>query len=666
MATKRLGEKLVEAGLVSAEAVEQALGQQKITGHRLGDCLVDLGLVQESALLRFLAGEFKTRFVSADKLAKARIPPEVLDKVPVRMAEQQCFVPLAYDRERKLLSIVMAEPQNAELVKEIQLVTAMDEVFAYIGLRSAIFAAIKKHYYGDPTAFAALEHGGVAALKNDVAGIQRAWEGSAEASRIGPAPPATGPKSVMIDGAARPGTSGSSRGTSGRANPTQLREALGAVRGTVGENDFVETLNIIIGLLEMNRKELRGHSAQVARQSSLIARRIGLQPRELAQVSIAAYLHDLGKRPDRHFTLTALAKTPELRAEAKRYLRAPIKLFETVHLSGGVNAILAQLYEAYDGSGLPQGVKGDDIHAGARIIAAVEDFLDLTRNPANPFGRVLAKGEALALLTENAGKLYDPVVIDALQHLTSGDLIKQRLETDGRYVLVADPDEGMRTDLLDALSKVGLPAQTVLKLDGVIDALQTGEGDVVCVGLAYGVPDLAQLLAWIRTRPESAAVPVVVLGEPTDAQSKDRLLQAGVTNIVPAPLNPDAAAEMIRGLYIDRIENGGPGHVVRGSYDELAPLELVRILGKGRKSGRLLVRNGPQEGFLQMEKGRIIYAAYAGKTAEEAVSHVLTLPMAEFSYEPETLPAELPHVDKDLEVVARELEATAGQSAPAA
>ncbi len=663
MATKRLGEKLIEAGLVSAEAVEQALGQQKITGHRLGDCLVDLGLIQESALLRFLASEFKTRFVSADKLSKARIPPEVLDKVPVRMAEQQVFIPLAYDPERKLLSIVMSEPQNAELVKEIQLVTAMEEVFAYIGLRSAILAAIKKHYYGDPTAFAALEKGGVAALKNDVASIQRAWEGGGESSRVGPAPPGTGPRSVMLDGNARQGT-GASRGTSGRANPTQLREALGAVRGTIGENDFVETLNILVGLLEMNRKDFRAHSAQVARQASLIARRIGLQPRELAHVSIAAYLHDLGKPQGKHFTLTALAKTPELRAEAKRYLRAPVKLFETVHLSGGVNTVLAQLYEAYDGTGLPQGVKGDDIHAGARIIAAVDDFLDLTRNPGNPLGRALSKSEALALMTEGAGKLYDPMVIDALTHLTSGDLLRQRLDTDGRYVLVADPDEGMRTDLLDALSKVGLPAQTVLKLDGVVDALQAGEGDVVCVGLAYGVGDLTALLQWIRTRPESASVPVVVLGEPTDAQSKDRLVQSGVTNIVPVPLHPDEAATMIRGLYSDRIENGGPGHIVRGSFDELAPLELVRILARGKKSGRLLVRNGPQEGFLQIEKGRIIFAAYSGKLADEAVSQLLTLPQAEFSYEPETLPADLPHVDKDLEVVARELEAA--QRAPAA
>ena len=58
---KRLGERLIEAGLASAEHIDSALQHQKITGHRLGDCLVELGLVQETALLRFLATEFKTR-----------------------------------------------------------------------------------------------------------------------------------------------------------------------------------------------------------------------------------------------------------------------------------------------------------------------------------------------------------------------------------------------------------------------------------------------------------------------------------------------------------------------------------------------------------------------------------------------------------------------------
>ena len=633
---KRLGEKLIEAGLVSAEAVEQALSHQKITSHRLGDCLVELGLMQEGALLRFLAAEFKTRFVSAEKLAQAKIAPEVLEKVPVRMAEKQDFLPIAFDAERRILSIVMAEPQNEALVKEIAIITDMTEVFAYVGVRSAIQAAIKKHYYGDPTAFASMQSG--ASMQQDARKLAGAYEG-AEGGR---------------DVSSRTSISGSGK-TSSRVNPTQLREALGAVRGTVGENDFVETLNILVGLLEMPRKEFRGHSAQVARQSQLIARRIGLQPRDVAHTSVAAYLHDLGKKPDKHFTLPLLAASPEAKAEAKRYARAPIKLFETVHLPGGVNAVLAQIYEAYDGTGVPQGVKGEDISAGARIIAAVDAFFELTRNPFNLHGRVMTKHEAIASMREQAGTLFDPVVVDTLDVLQSGDLLKQRVEQDGRQVFVADPDEAVRTDLMDSLAKDGLVVQSVIKLDGLIDAVLANEADTLVVGLGYGVGDIVALVQFVRARPESAALPVLLLGDPTDPASRERLVQAGVNGFIPLPLVPDEAATTIRTAYLDRLEHGGLGHVVRGSFDELAAMELSKVLGATRKSGRLTVRNGPQEGYLQFERGCIIYALFADKKGEAAIQPLLTLPQADFAFDPEAMLTEMPNVDRDFDLVARQL-----------
>lgn len=639
---KRLGERLIEAGLASAEAVDSALQHQKITGHRLGDCLVELGLVQETALLRFLATEFKTRYVSADKLAKATIPPEVLDKVPVRMAEAQCFLPIAYDAERKILSVVMAEPQKADLVREIALVTEMNEVFPFIGVRNAILAGIKKHYYGDPTAFASLESGAVQSVPRP--STPSGLRDPNEPSRV----------TAMPDPSSRTSVSGSGRSSS-RLNPTQLREALGAVRGSVGENDFLETLNILVSLIEMPRKDFRSHSAQVARQSALIARRIGVPPRDVANTQIAAYLHDLGKKADRHFTLPLLASNPDLKGEAKRYLRAPVKLFETVHLPTQVNSLLAHLYEAWDGSGIPQGVKGEDIPAGARIIACVDAFLDYTRNPFNPMGRILPKQEALDTLHAQGGALFDPVVVDALITLQSGDLLKQRVETDGRQIFIADPDEATRTDLMDAVSKMGLVVQSVLKLDGVIDAVLANEADTVTVGLGYGVGDIVALTQFIRARPESASLPVLVLGDPTDAQTKDRLLQAGITGFVPNHGNPDDAAVVIRGAYADRVEHGGPGHVVRGSFDELAAAELVRILGSARKSGRLVVRSGPQEGHLQLERGRVMHAAFADKKGEPAITTLLSLPQAEFQFDPESVLTEMPNVDKDLEVLARQL-----------
>ena len=123
------------------------------------------------------ARTFASQGGSADKLAKVKIPTEVMDKVPVRMAEAQKFIPIAIDGERKILSIVAAEPQNTSLMDEIALVTGMDEVYAFIGLRSAIEAAIRKHYYGDPTAFASFDPAGnPGGGRSDVAAMTAAYE----------------------------------------------------------------------------------------------------------------------------------------------------------------------------------------------------------------------------------------------------------------------------------------------------------------------------------------------------------------------------------------------------------------------------------------------------------------------------------------------------------
>ncbi len=638
---KRLGERLVEAGLASAEAIDQALAHQKITGHRLGDCLVELGLVAENALLRFLAQQFNTRFVSAEKLARATIAPHVLDKVPVRMAEAQDFLPVALDAERKILSIVMAEPQNTDLTREIALVTEMNEVFAFVGVRSAIQAGIKKHYYGDPTAFSALEQGaGVQALQPVAL---RTYE--AADSRM-----------AVLPGTGSGERSGSSSGrSSSRINGTQLRDAMGNVRGAVAEGDYLETLNVLVSMIEVSRKDFRGHSAQVARQAGLIARRMGLQPREITQTSTAAYLHELGKRTDKHFTLPMMAMHPETRGEAKRFVRTPIKLFESVHLPPAVNAILAHLYEAFDGSGVPQGAKGEDIPAPARIIAAVDAFLDLTRNPSNPFGRILSKQEALAFLVEQANTLFDPVIVDTLAALQSGDLLRQRVENDGRQILIADPDEAVRTDLLDALGRAGLVVQTVMKLDGMVDAALGNEVDTLVVGLGYGVSDLVAMTQFIRARPESTSVPVLVVGNPTDPTSRERLVQVGVTGFVPLPLSPEEAAVTIRAAYADRVAHGGPGRLVRGNFEELGAADLVAILGAGHKSGRLTVRHGAQEGHLQMERGRVVFAQLGDKKGEPAISALLAVAQAEFQYDPEMLLTDMPNVDLNLDVIARQL-----------
>lgn len=633
---KKLGERLIESGLITAESLEKALQQQRITGHKLGDCLVEIGVLQEGTLLRFLAQEFNTRFVSTEKLAQAKIPPEVLDKVPVRMAEQQMVIPVAWDDERKALSLVMAEPQNESLVREIQLVTEAEEVHAFIALRSAILAAIRKFYYGDPTAFTLGQEPG--ATRGDLSAISRAYEStglkSSPALRLD-----TDPRSRL-----RPTTS----------QPTQLKDMLGAVRGSMADNDYIETLSILVGMLEWRKEGFRGHSAQVSRQSAQVARRMGLAPRDVSCISIAAFLHDLGKPVDRHFTLAATAALPELKADAKRYHRAPIKLFESVHLPVQVNGILAQLYEAFDGSGTPQGTRGEEISAGARIIAAVDSYLDLTKNAKNLHGRVLTKPEALSHLEQHSGTLYDPQVVEVLLRLQSGDLLRQRIENDGRVIFVAEPDASVRTALVDALLHGGLIAQGLAALDGVAEAFRKGEADLLVMGLRFGVPDLLALTQYIRSQPECAGIPIAILGEP-DPQNREALRQSGVNTIIPLPLEVESATQTIMDLNEEWIVHGGPARLVHGSFDELGLQDVLTVLARERKSGRFAVQRGGREAWFQLETGKVVFAQCDGKTPDEALVEIATHSSGDFSYDANAILMELPNIDTELDFLLSKL-----------
>jgi HD-GYP domain-containing protein (c-di-GMP phosphodiesterase class II) len=634
----KLGDRLVAAGLVTREAVQQALEQQRLTGHRLGDSLVEMGLLGESVLLRFLASELKTRYVSAEKLSRAQIPSELLDRVPVRLAEAHHFLPLAVDDERRILSIVAAEPQNEKLLRDVASIADVDEVYAYIALRSVVRAGIQKHYYADTTAFASLTSG-PRASRADLAGIAAAYESAGSSKQAPPVP-------LRLRG-----ESSQARTPNRTSRPTTGESGLVQGRGAVDQTDYLETLRVLVDQLERNRGELRGHSAQLARQASLVAMRLALPTREVTCVALAAFLHDLGKGP-LHLTLAGTSRNPEWKAEAKKIALAPVHMFESVHLPAQVGATLAQLYEAWDGSGTPHGAHGEDIAIGARILAAVDSWLDLTRNPGNAFGRLFTREQALSYLAEQAGKLFDPAVVEMLELLHSGELLRRRLESDGRQILVAEPEAARRDAVVHALGRKGIVVQATSTLESALEA--AAGTDLWLLSSALGVAEVADAAVQLRSDPRLAGTPLLISGTVDEAGS-ERLLQSGVSALLGADEALEVAVRTVEVLR-ERIGQGAPARVVQGTAEELPPRDVLRILGTGRKSGRLTLRSDGSEGLLQFERGRVVWAGAGPVRGEEALTQILRAKATEFVYDPDALLMELPHLDTDLELVVRALE----------
>ena len=635
----KLGDRLVAAGLVTREAVQQALEQQRLTGHRLGDSLVEMGLLGESSLLRFLASELKTRYVSAEKLSRAQIPSDLLDRVPVRLAEAHHFLPLAVDDERRILSIVAAEPQNEKLLRDVASIADVDEVYAYIALRSVVRAGIQKHYYADTTAFASLTSG-PRASRADLAGIAAAYESAGSSKQAPPVP-------LRLRGESSQARTPAARSS----RPTTGESGLVAGRGAVDQTDYLETLRVLVDQLERSRGELRGHSAQLARQASLVAMRLALPAREVSGVALAAFLHDLGKGP-LHLTLAGTARNPEWKAEAKKVALTPVHMFESVHLPAQVGATLAQLYEAWDGSGTPHGAHGEDIASGARILAAVDSWLDLTRNPGNGFGRLFTREQALSYMAEQAGKLFDPRVVEMLELLHSGELLRRRLESDGRQILVADPEPTRRDAVVHALGRKGLVVHATSTLESAIEAAPTS--DLWVLSSALGVAEVADAAMQLRSDSRLAGTPILVVGS-VDEAGTERLMQSGVSALVGEAEAVELAVQ-VQDVVKERIAHGAPARLVQGTADELPPRDVLRILGSGRKSGRLVLRSDGPDGLLQFERGRVVWAGVDEVRGEEALTQILRAKATEFVYDPDALLMELPHLDTDLELVVRALE----------
>ncbi|MBN9682353.1 MULTISPECIES: general secretion pathway protein GspE [unclassified Corallococcus] len=148
--TRKLGEQLILDGVLTPEVLSRALARQKETGLKLGECLVRLG-VDETPVLRLLAQELKTRFVSTEKLAQAKVDAALLEKVPVRLAEGFDFMPLRLVQDA--LYVAISEPQRQRALEEIAKTVGVAQVLPFVAVRRSIRAAIRKHYYADAHAF---------------------------------------------------------------------------------------------------------------------------------------------------------------------------------------------------------------------------------------------------------------------------------------------------------------------------------------------------------------------------------------------------------------------------------------------------------------------------------------------------------------------------------
>ncbi len=190
-------------------------------------------------------------------------------------------------------------------------------------------------------------------------------------------------------------------------------------------DNYFNTIEALASALDAKDTYTLGHSERVAEYATLIAREMKLAEDKIEAIQHMALLHDVGKIgvPDEVLSKPG-ALTEEEFSMIKQHSVVGSKIIELIEELVDNKELILHHHERFGGGGYPDGIAGQSIPLGARIIAVADSFDAMTSDRPYRAGRTFA--EAINILKEMSGTQFDPRVVDAFLHvLNNGEKAAQ-------------------------------------------------------------------------------------------------------------------------------------------------------------------------------------------------------------------------------------------------
>ena len=184
----------------------------------------------------------------------------------------------------------------------------------------------------------------------------------------------------------------------------------GALIHSVNHLEFVRVLS---ETLENKDPFTHGHSSRVHYYSNLLAQKLNLSQAELRDLQVGAYLHDIAKLGvDTKIIYKEGSFTRQELLLMRRHPEIGVDLVTPINLSQNVVSIIRHHHEFYNGTGYPDGLKGEAIPLLTRIVSTSESFDAMVTD--RPYRKALPLKEIVDELKEFAGVQFDPYLVQLL------------------------------------------------------------------------------------------------------------------------------------------------------------------------------------------------------------------------------------------------------------
>jgi len=194
----------------------------------------------------------------------------------------------------------------------------------------------------------------------------------------------------------------------------EIEKAIEEIRQAAAKNKelFVGSIRMLANAIDEKDPYTRGHSERVAYYSMVTAKYLGMPPDEVERVHLSGILHDVGKIGIEDKILRkAAALTDDEYEIMKQHPTKGAHILAAVPMLKDMAGAGLQHHENWDGSGYPDGLKGEDIPLLGRIVSVADAFDAMTTD--RPYSKAMTYEAAIARLRFLAGKKFDGVCVEA-------------------------------------------------------------------------------------------------------------------------------------------------------------------------------------------------------------------------------------------------------------
>ena len=228
---------------------------------------------------------------------------------------------------------------------------------------------------------------------------------------------------------------------------------------------YSDTVRAFAAAIDCKDKYTQGHSERVGKYSEIIARELGWSDEQVEGIAIAGYLHDIGKLVvDRDIINAPYKIDAKKSSELNRHPVAGYNILAPInHPYADIPLMARYHHERIDGRGYPDGLTGDQIPLGAKIITLADSFDAMTTD--RPYKKRRMFDAVVEDLRRNTGKQFDPDVVVAfcralLKEVEGKTAVRHFTRLLGKGYLDSEQAAPLLTQLIDELES-GTPHHAV-------------------------------------------------------------------------------------------------------------------------------------------------------------------------------------------------------------